>query len=291
MSPFTVDFIDLTTNNPITWLWDFGDGNTSDKYNPSHTYPIAGTYTVQLTISNGHGSDTAIKTDFVTSYIINATPCPGSPTVTDIDGNVYNTVLIGDQCWMRENLKTTRYNNGASIPYVYSTNSWSSLTTGAYVWNQTSFTWKDKYGALYNWFAVVDANGLCPTGWHVPTKNEWDILTNYIGGNISVRGTKLKSCRQVDSPLGGDCIAPLHPRWDFSANQNGLDDYGFSGLPGGYRNQFGNFTAPGQRGYWWTSSENPPSGVWAVVLKNNTGNVEEESSNKKSGYSIRCLMD
>ena len=104
--------------------------------------------------------------------IMTGVPCSGEPYVTDIDGNIYNAVQIGGRCWMKENLKTTTYNNGTPIPNVTDPGGWGNLTSGAYVWYDNDISWKDKYGALYNWFTTVDLNGLCPTGWHVPTNDE-----------------------------------------------------------------------------------------------------------------------
>ena len=111
---------------------------------------------------------------------------------------------------MKENLKTTTYRNGTAIPNVTDENAWINLTTGAYVWYDNNISWKDLYGALYNWFATVDTNGLCPTGWHVPTDYEWTSLTDFIGGTGEPHGNELKSCRQDNSPLGGGCNQASH---------------------------------------------------------------------------------
>jgi uncharacterized protein (TIGR02145 family) len=106
-------------------------------------------------------------------------------SVKDIDGNVYRTVQIGNQTWMAENLKTTRYNDGSQIhtsnggPAGYT--NWFDLSTGAYCWYENDTAYKDIYGALYNWHAVGNGN-LCPTGWHVPTDSEWTTLINFLGG-------------------------------------------------------------------------------------------------------------
>jgi uncharacterized protein (TIGR02145 family) len=219
-------------------------------------------------------------------------PCPGMPTVTDVDGNVYNTVLIGVQCWMKENLKTTTYSNGTSIPNVTDANAWSSLTTGAYAWHSNNITWKDKYGALYNWYATADENGLCPTGWHVPTNDEWTALTDYIGGTNEPHGNELKSCRQVNSPFGGDCETSIHPRWDPGDSNYGTDDYGFSGLPGGAREYDGNFSALGSAVFWWSSTEYSSFNAWYRGVGIDAGYViVSGEGNMLFGFSVRCLRD
>lgn len=218
-------------------------------------------------------------------------PCPDAPTVTDTDGNVYNTVQIGSQCWMKENLKTTTYSNNTPIPNVTNPNAWSILTTGAYVWYDNDISWKDKYGALYNWFTTVDPNGLCPTGWHVPTHNEWMDLFDYIGGTSWPHGNEMKSCRQVNSVLGGSCNTNEHPRWGEYVTQNGTDDYGFSGLPGGICDYIGIFGDLGYSGYWWSSTEYSPGNAWKYRLSFYFGYVFVENLNKHPGYSIRCLRD
>jgi uncharacterized protein (TIGR02145 family) len=217
-------------------------------------------------------------------------PCPGAPTITDIDGNIYNTVQIGDQCWMKENLKTTTYNNGTSIPNVTDANAWSYLSTGAYVWYDNDISWKDNYGALYNWSATVDANSLCPTGWHVPSNDEWTAVTDYIGGTGTPHGNELKSCRQVNSPLGGGCSTSEHPRWNQHNTHYGTDDYGFSGLPGGVRSFSGTFYDYGYDGYWWSSTEYSGN-AWGRKLLYSYGVVGEFYLDKRDGFSVRCLQD
>ncbi|MFO8054775.1 MAG: FISUMP domain-containing protein [Bacteroidales bacterium] len=218
-------------------------------------------------------------------------PCPGAPTVTDIDGNVYNTVQIGNQCWMKENLKTTTYRNGTAIPNVMGYHAWRTHTTGAYVWYENDISWKDKYGALYNWLTTVDPNGLCPTGWHMPTHDEWTDLTDYIGGIDSPHGNELKSCRQVNSPLSGCCNTNEHPRWHEHGTHYGTDDYGFSCLPGGYRYYVGWFGFIGSLGYWWSSTEASSSFAWFRAQGWTDGNVGVDFSNKHYGFSVRCLRD
>jgi len=223
--------------------------------------------------------------------IIGGLRCPGMPTLTDVDGNTYNTLQIGTQCWMKENIKTTTYQNGTPIPNVTDDDTWADLTTGAYVWYDNDISWKDSYGALYNWFTTVDPNELCPEGWHVPTHDEWTALTDYIGGTSSPHGNELKSCRQMNSPLGGGCNASEHPRWDQHNTHYGTDDYGFSGLPGGLRDYLGTFHFIGYSGGWWSSTEDSSSSAWSRYLKDNYGDVNVTNNPKRRGRSVRCLRD
>ncbi len=206
------------------------------------------------------------------------------------DGNQYGTVQIGSQCWMKENLKATIYNNGDTIPHVTDDSIWENLTYGAYVWYENDISWKDKYGALYNWYTTVNPNGLCPTGWHVPTHFEWTVLTEYIGGTSDSTGIRLKSCRQVNSPLGEECNTDVHPRWAES-NNNGIDIYGFSGFPGGYRYDVGEFWGMGGIGRLWSSTEHSSSDSYYRHLHFLFGDLPVENINKKFGHSVRCLMD
>ena len=219
------------------------------------------------------------------------TPCPGSSSVIDIDSNTYNTVQIGDQCWMKENLKTTTYRNGTSIPNVTNNTTWGNLTTGAYAWYDNDVSWKYPYGALYNWFTTVDINGLCPTGWHVPTKDEWTDLTDFIGGPYTPHGNELKSCRQVNSPMGDDCNTTEYPRWNEDDIHYGTDDYGFSGLPAGDRSLNGSFNFIDSNAHWWSSIEYSSSGAWARYLGSYYGNLGESHLYKRNGFSVRCLRD
>jgi len=220
------------------------------------------------------------------------TSCSGPGTVTDIDGNIYNTVQIGGQCWMKENLKTTTYHNSTVIPHVTYDTAWSNLSTGAYDWYENDISLKDRYGALYNWFSTVDTNGLCPAGWHMPTNDEWTELTDYIGGiDPPPYGNKLKSCRQVNSPLGGGCNTTEHPRWNEHSTQYGTDDYGFSGLPGGFRDANGFFGRPGYYGNWWSSTEGLSNSALSISLTYDFGYVDVYSVYMRSGFSVRCLRD
>jgi uncharacterized protein (TIGR02145 family) len=236
---------------------------------------------------------------YIFQYGSGGMPCPEMPTITDYDGNIYNTVLIGAQCWMKENLKTTTYCDGYDIPYVTDNNAWSSLTTGAYTWYNNDITWKDKYGALYNWYARIISNRFCPTGWHVPSDAEWTQLVDYMvlrgypneWNEPNGAGNALKSCRQVNSPLGGECNTTMHPRWDDFTGNHGFDKFGFSALPGGFRQYDGYFDNIGGFGYLWSSTEDSSDLAWCRYLVNAYSLMIEGDYNKKLGLSIRCLRD
>jgi len=249
---------------------------------------------------NGDGSVNAIDVIGTINIILSGGFVCGVSTITDIDGNVYNTVLIGNQCWMKENLKTTQYLNGTPIEYPGTdNNAWANNTTGAYAWYNNDINWKDSYGALYNWHAVNNTNGLCPAGWHVPSDAEWTQLTDYLvaqgypnqWNDPNGAGNALKSCRQVNSPLGGDCNTSVHPRWEGHSTHHGFDEFGFSALPGGYRNTTGSFLSIGYYGLWWSSTENSSSDAWFRRMIDGFGRVFRYYYGKSYGFSARCLRD
>jgi len=198
-----------------------------------------------------------------------------SNTVTDIDGNVYHTVTIGTQVWLVENLKTTRYNDGDSIPLVTDSQAWSKLDTSGYCWYNNDIANKTTYGALYNWF-TVNTGILAPAGWHVPTDAEWTTLTDYLGGE-SIAGGKLKE------------TATAHWR---SPNAGATNESGFTALPGGHRDVNGTFSVMGDDGFWWSASEYGTTGkVWYRNMNYNYTGVVSVSNNKINGHSIRCIRD
>ncbi len=274
-----------TISEPPVFVTNFAD----TSYQPG-TLEYNTTYYWKIVAHNMTGDSTVGPVwSFTTESQVQS--CPGIPTITDIDGNEYNTVLIGSQCWFKENLKTTTYQNGTVVPNVTDNSAWAGLTTGAYAWYENDTIWKNLYGALYNWYAMNDTNGLCPAGWHVPGHDEWYVLTFFIGGIDEPHGNELKSCRQVNSPLGGDCNTSEHPRWSEFALQYGTDNYGFSGLPGGYRAFNGTFGGIGDYGTWWSSTEASSGYAWDRLLRYFAGYISEQSDLKAYGYSVRCVKD
>jgi uncharacterized protein (TIGR02145 family) len=199
-------------------------------------------------------------------------------SMTDQDGNVYRTIVIGTQEWMAENLKASHYRNGDAIPLVTSGATWSGLSTGATCWyNNDSAIYHCPYGKLYNGYAASDTRNICPTGWHVPTDVEWTILGNFLGGDV-IAGGKMKS---------------TGTQYWASPNTAADNNSGLSGLPGGnrYSNSNGPYNAIGGSGYWWSSSQNNTTNAWYRTLYYGTGNLTRYGGNKREGISVRCLRD
>ena len=216
-----------------------------------------------------------------------APPFASCGDVVTYQGYEYATVQIGGQCWFAENLQSENYENGDAIPSNLSDSEWQNTTSGAVaVFGEGSSTcynfspdgdacdeaWSlNEYGRLYNWHAVDDARGLCPSGWHVPTDGEWTVMTDHLGGS-SIAGGQMKT--------------------DYGWNNggNGTNSSGFSGLPGGFRDLNGGFDFAGYYGSWWSSS---PDGsyAWSRYLNTNYEDVYRNNSNPQAGFSVRCVRD
>jgi uncharacterized protein (TIGR02145 family) len=196
-------------------------------------------------------------------------------TVADNEGNVYKTVKIGDQWWMAENLKTTKYNDSQSILNVIENAEWNNLTTAGYCWyNNDDAGYKNPYGALYNWYAVSSGR-LCPIGWHVPSKSEWTTLANKLGGE-QIAGGKLKETGTT--------------HWQ-SPNTGATDIYDFTALPGGYRGSLGAFMNILQNGYWWSSTEFNETEAYLQIIDYNASDFGTLNNAKRFGFSVRCVKD
>ena len=198
----------------------------------------------------------------------------------DADGNVYETVKIGDQEWMAENLKTTTYNDGTDLPNVTDSDDWGELETGAYAWYDNDVSNKDVYGALYNWYAVETGN-LCPDGWRVPTDDDWTELTDYLGG-AEVAGGKLKATGTIEAGTG---------LWH-EPNTGATNETGFAALPGGARHFEGHFIAMGSAGVWWTSTAHSVTGTaWRFDMSYDSAVLKEEFAYKTYGFAVRCIKN
>ncbi len=214
---------------------------------------------------------------------------PGNPidpgdttsTVTDIDGNVYRTVKIGNQVWMAENLKVTHYRNGDSIPNVTGDN-WEVLRTGAYCNYNNDANNGTLFGRLYNAYAVADARNIAPLGWHVASDAEWQVLIGTLGGD-HVAGGKLKEAGTTN--------------WS-SPNTGATNESGFNALPAGRRGMGGEtnaFVRIGYETYFWTSTIDASyyGDAYYRVLIYDTQVIYNNSSStrKTNGYSVRCIKD
>ena len=251
------------------------NGEGTLVYNISGTPTSTGT--ANFTVAFGGGSCVISVTVEGAAQTIGI---PG-PNITDVENNTYNTVYIGTQQWMGENLKVSKYSDGTTIPNITDNTQWASNTTGAWCYFRDDAANNAKYGKLYNWYAVSKTtNGnknICPTGWHVPTDAEWTVLTDYLGG-ASVAGGKLKEVGTTN--------------WD-SPNTDATNISLFTGLPGGYRdNSSGIYHDVVSHGYWWGSTEIDASRAWNRILRNGHAEASRDIfSYKGHGFSVRCLRD
>ncbi len=195
--------------------------------------------------------------------------------VTDIEGTTYPTVTIGTQIWMASNLKTGSYSNGEAIPNIVDNFDWRNLSYGSWSSYEHNISNEDIFGKLYNWYAVTDSRNLCPTGWHVPTNEEWTTLREYLGAN-TIAGGKMKSTGTA--------------YWN-SPNGEATNESGFSGLPGGIRIVAGDFIFFGIQGHWWCANESGPNNGIERKLNSDNGDLDTYSPGKNSGLSVRCIQD
>ncbi len=197
-------------------------------------------------------------------------------TVTDIDGNVYKTIVIGNQTWMAENLRTTHYQNGDEIPNVTDNTVWKDLTTGAYCNynNTTDLDTIATYGRLYNWYAVADSRNLAPKGWHVPTISDWDRLIDYLGGD-TIASNKLKE------------VGDLHWADPFESTNSS----GFTALPGGWRYLSKSTSFMGFYADYWAMPEYSSTSAPFLYLFYFNSFMYRGINYKVNGYSVRCIKD
>jgi len=202
-------------------------------------------------------------------------PTPVENKMTDIDGNQYDVIKIGNQIWMKENLKVSKYRNGEAIPTGLVNTVWANTNKGAYAIYNNDNTNNVRYGKLYNWYAVNDSRGLCPSGWHIPSESDWSTLLSYLGGDLACGG-KLKS---------------IGTSYWYSPNSDATNVSGFSALPGGSRNDDGSFNNIRYYAFFWSATEYDYSNAWNRDLFFNIGSVDRNNYFKQNGFSVRCLKD
>jgi uncharacterized protein (TIGR02145 family) len=223
---------------------------------------------------------------------ISFTTSSESTSVTDMDGNVYSTVTIGNQVWMQQNLKTTKYSNGDLI----GTTRYASFDLDKSNELKPKYQWAyygiesnvALYGRLYTWYVVNDSRNVCPTGWHVPTDSEWTVLTDYLSNNgysINGRGDQIAKSLEATS---GWCEGITGSIGNDQASNNSS---GFSALPGGDRFPYGIFWGTGFEGIWWSATKNDTIDAWNRSLYCSQSTMESGAWSRRIGYSVRCLKD
>ncbi|MHA8065433.1 FISUMP domain-containing protein [Aquirufa sp. ROCK2-A2] len=204
--------------------------------------------------------------------------------LSDIDGNKYNAVKIGNQVWMAENLRVSRYQNGDLINYVNindNVNQWDKLTNGSWCYYNNDATYDSTYGKLYNWNAVMDSRGLAPKGWHIPTEEEWNELITFLGGS-NIAGGKLKSTGTKEEGTG---------QWD-SPNFGATNSSGFNALPHGYI--YNRTAGLGNSVFFWSTTEYELDKAHAKILDYASEKVtigNDKAWSKKYGFSVRCIKN
>ncbi|MFZ0283018.1 MAG: FISUMP domain-containing protein [Bacteroidales bacterium] len=270
-----------TTANPTTALTTkTSDGTGTGTF----TSNIAGLttntkYYLRAYAINSAGTAYGNELDFTTADVIGGilfNPDLTYGTVSDNDGNTYKTIQIGTQNWMAENLKTTKLNDNTQIPNVTDFNEWRSSDLPAYFWyDNNATTYKAVYGALYNWY-TVNTGKLCPSGWHVPTYDDFNTLVTYLGGE-NMAGGKLKEA------------GTSHWR---DPNGDATNESGFTGLPGGQRDITADFAAIGGQSDWWSTTNTDQVHAYTLEVSYSDGKVFLTGGMPiNDGFNVRCIKN
>ncbi len=208
-------------------------------------------------------------------------------TVTDIDGNLYKTIVIGGNTWMAENLRTTKFRDGTAIPLVTAEAEWAGLTGAAYCWPENNATNKSTYGGFYNGYAVFDSHGLCPTGWHIPSDGDWIDLELELG--MPQGEAYLDAIRAETQNVGGKLKATVN--WD-APNLGANNSSDFTAYGTGYRRPSGEFAWFRQwTGYLTTTPATTQGNCWMRYLGYDIQGIDRHERDRQYGYSVRCVKD
>jgi uncharacterized protein (TIGR02145 family) len=264
-------------------------------------------YTFSVVATNAVGSSVA---SVASTAVIPAFIC-GTSTISDIDSNAYNTVSIGSQCWTKENLKVSKYNDGSPIDLdasggangFTSPENWSTRFSGAYtIYANESGTGTNatNYGFLYNWFAAAGINtnmgsptkNICPTGWHVPTDEEWTIMIQTLDPSQTVNSGNISTYNGPQSAFAGREMKSTSTLWNIASTPSfGTNTSGFSALPGGYRTARSGFGYIGDNVIFWSTTENNPAFAWYRTMYYNNDEVGRFNGDKMVGAYVRCLKN
>jgi uncharacterized protein (TIGR02145 family) len=211
-----------------------------------------------------------------------------SPQCTDIDGNVYKVIKIGNQWWMAENLKVTHYRNGDEIFFVQNASTWVGLSSGAYGNYNDDINNGDTFGRLYNWFAVDDNRNIAPEGWHIASDDEWKELEIYLG----ISQSQADSTGWRGSNQGGKLKESGIVHW-LNPNTAATNSSGFNALPGGFQNGSGSYMDLNKEGRWWTAPESGSSNFWQRRLFFENGKIYRfgTAGYRSFGFSVSCIKD
>ncbi|MEA3286786.1 MAG: FG-GAP-like repeat-containing protein, partial [Candidatus Marinimicrobia bacterium] len=265
------------TASPATTLIDSLVGDASDTSYADTGLSSGATYYYRVTAVDDAGNESDYSNE-ISVFIYE--------TLIDIDGNVYQAITIGEQTWMRENLKVTHYRNGEAVSNVTDAGTWAGLSTGAYCNYLNINANADTYGSLYNWYAINDARELAPEGWHIPSDGEWKVLEMYLG----MSQADADGLGWIGTDEGGKLKEIGTAHWD-SPNTGATNTSGFTALPGGGRDFNGLYDHIRNYGAFWSASENDNNTAWKRTLQHTHSDIDRYNNDKKYGLSVRCLKN
>jgi uncharacterized protein (TIGR02145 family) len=259
---------------------------------PVTLYSSSTTYYVRAYATNasgtGYGANIQLTTPMDSTMpnpLLNPNLTYGS--MTDIDGNVYKTITIGTQTWMAENLRVTKFRNGESISNITDNTKWASLKTGSQCTynNNSEKNSIDKFGRLYNFYAVSDARNIAPKGWHIASNAEWTTLISYVSQNKGISGSTAQALASISD--WNESSIPEAVGNDYTSNNSS----GFCGLAIGIRGDYGVCDYVTKYAAWWTSNPNDANTAWFRSMSYYSKEMSKNFYNKSYGLSVRCVKD
>jgi uncharacterized protein (TIGR02145 family) len=263
-----INFHITKENESVTYLWDFGDEDTSTEEDPSHVYLSVGFHTVSLTITNQFGDKTNVKEDYIKVY---------EYMLEDIDQNRYEYVIINDQAWMAEDLQVTNTKNGNSLSFVSNHEDWKNLFNEGI--DKAYCNSLNANAMLYTYSAATE---ICPAGWHLPSDNEWKELEIYMGMSIE----------ELDSIgwRGEGLATKIKSETGWGETYVGTNDYGFNAMLAGWANE-ATVNLNNNSSMYWTSTEFMEGAPYLRYIGDHTDKIKRDWQSKYRGISVRCLKD